>query len=819
MADALDFLGQRQFGSAPGQPAQGGTNDLMNDPVLDRVASAVRSGKPQAATTTREEPGPIPTYQSPYENVPDLTAGQTVAGAVKNLPSSVGRTLAGLYSAVTSPVETGKSLVDLGRAVHSKIEGVAGREQDPAEKLRTEAPLDVLAASYKDIYTDPRRAKYVAATDPARMLLDVSSVAAGGAGAAGQLGKLGAKVGAMGAADTAGTVSRALGATSRATNVLNPVGMAKTILGTGAPGTSVIRSTASLDNAIRQATNGMHDMATLTADPARAQILRKVIAEKGPSEAAVKEAIVRMAGGDPTLTMTAGIAPSGEAAAAHAQRVAENARRFSERVGEISGGPASPYGIAEALDARRIEAANNASSLYAKAFSHQGQFDPAIGGGDLHAAINDELAKIPGIGAKTATSFGQISIGGVSARFPQAEKAMQFLDQELPGTGSAYPLDMSRMEEIRRALNGLMRDAQGEDIRAMRAIIDGFDRRLEDGATTGLWSGSTGAELAQDMRAARQNYKDYMSTFIDPSGENRVISSISKSNQTRETFDPVTGERVSGSTTEDFMGHQKALGRELLDPAKGPALYNKLVGALGDSAEVDNFVRQSILRVDAEGHIAMKPAQLEEVLRNPNGLAQRVFTPEEINELRLINQARRVNALSPSRAAERASLISGIGKKATSLGAKGAALYAGSHFGPAGPILGYMIEGGAERALAKRAARKEVERELAGAPAMGGAGSGLRGAIGSTYGMITNPITGNVILNTDEERRNLEYPTGRVGRASGGRISSVNHAAKAAALIAAAEKARKAHGSKTEAILDQPDEHVAMALAKANDAI
>ena len=60
---------------------------------------------------------------------------------------------------------------------------------------------------------------------------------------------------------------------------------------------------------------------------------------------------------------------------------------------------------------------------------------------------------------------------------------------------------------------------------------------------------------------------------------------------------------------------------------------------------------------------------------------------------------------------------------------------------------------------------------------------------------------------------------GRVGRASGGRISTMNHAVKAAALVRLAEKAKKMHSSQTEGILDQPDTVVAKALAKANDAI
>jgi hypothetical protein len=60
---------------------------------------------------------------------------------------------------------------------------------------------------------------------------------------------------------------------------------------------------------------------------------------------------------------------------------------------------------------------------------------------------------------------------------------------------------------------------------------------------------------------------------------------------------------------------------------------------------------------------------------------------------------------------------------------------------------------------------------------------------------------------------------GRVGRASGGRLMRNDHAARAAALIKAAEAAKKAHNATTEGILEQPDEAVAKALSIANKAI
>ena len=59
----------------------------------------------------------------------------------------------------------------------------------------------------------------------------------------------------------------------------------------------------------------------------------------------------------------------------------------------------------------------------------------------------------------------------------------------------------------------------------------------------------------------------------------------------------------------------------------------------------------------------------------------------------------------------------------------------------------------------------------------------------------------------------------REGRASGGRIGKIDHAAVAAGLIRAAEKAKKGHSSTTEPLLNEPDEAITKALAIANEAL
>ena len=58
----------------------------------------------------------------------------------------------------------------------------------------------------------------------------------------------------------------------------------------------------------------------------------------------------------------------------------------------------------------------------------------------------------------------------------------------------------------------------------------------------------------------------------------------------------------------------------------------------------------------------------------------------------------------------------------------------------------------------------------------------------------------------------------RQPRASGGR-ASIDHGAEADKLIALADKAKKAHNSTTEPLLDQPDEMITKALAIADKAI
>lgn len=60
---------------------------------------------------------------------------------------------------------------------------------------------------------------------------------------------------------------------------------------------------------------------------------------------------------------------------------------------------------------------------------------------------------------------------------------------------------------------------------------------------------------------------------------------------------------------------------------------------------------------------------------------------------------------------------------------------------------------------------------------------------------------------------------GRIERATGGKVGSVDHVKEAANLIAAAERAKRAHGEDTKPLLEEHDDTIVHALKVANDAI
>ena len=136
-----------------------------------------------------------PASEVDYEKMPWTEVGSR---AVRNLPSSVYKMGEGLVQAVTSPVETAKTLGDVGYGFGSMAYGAMGGEQDPKEKTQNE----MLARTMMEPYTSVGGFKKELAENPAGPL-SLALPAAGGAivktgQALGTAGKLGSRVSKIG---------------------------------------------------------------------------------------------------------------------------------------------------------------------------------------------------------------------------------------------------------------------------------------------------------------------------------------------------------------------------------------------------------------------------------------------------------------------------------------------------------------------------------------------------------------------------------------------------------------------------------------------
>jgi hypothetical protein len=145
-----------------------------------------------------------------------LGTGQMLAQAVANFPSSAYELGKSTFEAVTSPIQTGKAIVDLGSSVLGKM-GVTDASPEMADRV---------GQFYKDRYGSVENAKTTFASDPAGFLADAATILTGAGGA------LRAAPRAMGR--SGGAVSRAGEKLQRVADVVDPLSVAtKTVKGAG----------------------------------------------------------------------------------------------------------------------------------------------------------------------------------------------------------------------------------------------------------------------------------------------------------------------------------------------------------------------------------------------------------------------------------------------------------------------------------------------------------------------------------------------------------------------------------------------------------
>ena len=113
--------------------------------------------------------------------------------AMRNLPSSAGQFAGGIYTAVTSPIETAKGIFDtlaggLRNITPDAVKKVIDQiDKNPAAAARATETANAVGGMFKDRYGDTESLKRTLAEDPVGAFADLSTLLSGGAAVAGRV--------------------------------------------------------------------------------------------------------------------------------------------------------------------------------------------------------------------------------------------------------------------------------------------------------------------------------------------------------------------------------------------------------------------------------------------------------------------------------------------------------------------------------------------------------------------------------------------------------------------------------------------------------
>ena len=110
----------------------------------------------------------------------DLTAGEVATGAITNFPRSMGNLIGDIYTAIANPLQTGKSILDVGagalqNVLPERFVQAVGEDKQSREMARK------VGEFYAERYGTGEGLKRAVAEDPAGVLADLSTVLTGGA--------------------------------------------------------------------------------------------------------------------------------------------------------------------------------------------------------------------------------------------------------------------------------------------------------------------------------------------------------------------------------------------------------------------------------------------------------------------------------------------------------------------------------------------------------------------------------------------------------------------------------------------------------------
>jgi hypothetical protein len=391
------------------------------------------------------------------------------------------------------------------------------------------------------------------------------------------------------------------------------------------------------------------------------------------------------------------------------------------------------------------------------------------------------------------------------------QSAIDYIDRVLQS--GRVPRTTSEETFLRRAREMLREETSPSGIpgrpisnpHAVQNVLNELDKSIKYGSTNASFQHGPipgGATAARDLRSELSNimkdqvpgYENVMGKYVD------FYSAREAAQRADKLFaggqNPLTAQEaeffLNNPATRDYFvaGARAAFQRKISEKAaplgqlaaiEGPRV-NEVMALVFGPAEIERL-----------GRFAAREATLQET---ENTLRQAVAAASE-----RVGAARHLRTENVP-AVSRQALAQFFGEKLQAPLARARGVSAELP-GPAESYSRFFLSGGKEaenylRGLQEaRRQRQEIQDFLSRTSPV------TAGAAGASGSIVAPPFKAG----------------GRVGRASGGRLMRNDHSARAAALIKAAEAAKKAHNATTEGILEQPDEAVAKALSIANKAI
>jgi hypothetical protein len=649
-----------------------------------------------------------------------------------------------------------------------------------ADKAAVEAPLDTLIQNKENEYGSLARARNTLITQPWSTLMDAATVADPALGA---LSKGARIAGMLGDAEAAATKAAAV--------VSHPVA----------------------DAAIQSATEGK--LAAADLPQAAHQTMADTFAAKGVNPAAAKEGIIKSAADiDVPASTIAGKAPMPGTEEVVNSEIARGNANIDKKMTELAGAQApDSTGLIRPVEDAYIQSANGVNDAYRTAFAQPGNFSPAL---KLYMGRNISKA-ISSIGEGGVKTLADLQASPNLEKTAQAATWLQQRMGQLPAGG----LDLPTIENVRQGLGSFYRGASGSDRNALGKVIDGFDQALQDAAARPNSFSGDGPAVVSNMTAARSAFKQHRDTFFNT--KNPAAQPIAKAIGVLDKDHEVDGAgRIVGHASDaQAQLAQSELAGALTKAKTGPAVHEALMDLHGEPSvssgyalpqtpggqATNDFVRQSILqsKEDSRGvGTVMKnsPLAMHEALNSP--IAAKVFHPEELASAKHLNTARRLLNAQPVKGGKFASSIKyGI----MQAGVHGAAALAGGVLGGVpGGVASYM----AAPHLAKALHLTAAQHALSGAPGPGF----FRRAAAAAASPVTNQ---NSRMAAEATRLGAQTQQPLPQRAAGGAVGGHQHLVDR--LLSAVERAKREEKEHTKPILHMPDEAVASALNKAQEAI